>query len=50
LVALAADGLSVLAYCSFLPIEGIGGRAIDVMRRANGCPNGTMEFLITAKA
>lgn len=45
-VALAANGVTVLAYCAFLPIEAIGGWALDVMRRAEGCPNGTMEFLI----
>ena len=45
-VALAADGATVLAYCSFLPIEGIEGLALDVMRRAPGAPNGTTEFLL----
>jgi phosphatidylglycerol lysyltransferase len=45
-LALAADGATVLAYCSFLPIEGIDGLAVDVMRRAPGAPNGTMEFLL----
>jgi len=45
-LALAADGATVLAYCSFLPIEGIEGLALDLMRRAPGAPNGTTEFLL----
>lgn len=45
-VALAEDGQTVLAFCSFLPIKGIHGLALDVMRRASDCPNGTMEFLL----
>lgn len=45
-VALGKDGATVLAFCSFLPIERIHGLALDIMRRAPHCPNGTMEFLI----
>lgn len=45
-VALGNDGATVLAFCSFLPIEHIHGLALDIMRRAPHCPNGTMEFLI----
>ena len=45
-VALAADGTSVLACCSFLPIPSVNGWALDLLRRAPGCPNGTMEFLL----
>lgn len=37
---------TLLAYCSLLPIVGIHGYALDVMRRTPGCPNGTMEFLL----
>ena len=44
--ALAADGATVLAFCSFLPVGGMHGWALDAMRRASGCPNGTMEFLL----
>lgn len=40
------EGQALLAYCSLLPIPGISGYALDVMRRTPPCPNGTMEFLL----
>ncbi len=44
-LAIGPDG-AVQGFCSWLPIPAIRGWALDVMQRAPGAPNGTMEHVI----
>lgn len=45
-LALSPDHAQALGFCSWLPIFAVNGWALDVMQRAEGAPNGTMEYLI----
>lgn len=44
-LAIGPNG-AVQGFCSWLPIPAIHGWALDVMQRAPGAPNGTMEHVI----
>lgn len=43
---LSADGSTVLGFCSWLPIGGVNGWALDVLQRHPDAPSGTIEYVI----